>query len=140
MFYLARALSNGRGALALCALLTLSACPKSDEPPAHPGKRTYLVRCAKCHGQHGDGQGVAMANHGKARSFIRDPFKTASTPGGLPTDDALRAVIRNGLPNAAMPPFPFLSPKELDDLVAFIKLEFFGRRAMYEEAQKAKGP
>ena len=79
-----------------------------------------------------------MANYGKARSFIRDPFKTATLPGGLPTDDALRNVIRNGLPNALMPPFPFLAPKEIDDVIGYLKSEFFQKRALYEEAQQKK--
>lgn len=72
---------------------------------APDGAGLYLQHCAYCHGEHGDGRGVAGLNP-RARYFGRDKFKFTSTrkgdTGGIPTDDDLLYILRNGIAGSAM--------------------------------------
>lgn len=96
------------------------------EPPPHPGKRVYLMRCASCHGSQGDGSGAGFG--GKARSFLTDDFRTAAAPGEVPSDAALERVIREGIPGTSMAGSPFLREDERRAVIGFLKAEFFSKR------------
>ena len=70
------------------------------------GRSAYEARCVGCHGSDGAGGG-----HGPAIVDIRRPRAGSKV--------AMRDLIRNGIPNTAMPPFT-MPDAELDALVAFI--------------------
>ncbi len=106
------------------ALLGLVAVSLATAPAAgQDGAAVYGKYCSQCHGDNGDGQGVA-APYLKPwpRDFTAGKYKIRSTPtGGLPTDADLHMVIREGLPYTAMPAFPNLSDAELDAVVQVIQ-------------------
>jgi mono/diheme cytochrome c family protein len=76
---------------ALCAALAGSVRVTAQDvgTPAQrdAGKALYLTHCSQCHGETGDGEGVA-ANHlrPRPRNFTTGKFKIRTTPNGaLPT-------------------------------------------------------
>jgi mono/diheme cytochrome c family protein len=82
--------------------------PKEAAVALADGRTLYLQHCASCHGEKGDGNGIAGLKP-RARYFGRDKYKFTSTrkgdSGGVPTDDDLMYIIRNGIHGTAMPPF-----------------------------------
>lgn len=110
--------------LALTAPAAFAQTPDlgTDEERA-AGKEVYDKWCAQCHGENGDGQGIATPYlQPEPRDFTEGKYKVRSTPNGtLPTDADLVDVIRDGLPGTAMPAFPDLSATEVDHLVAYLK-------------------
>ncbi|HEY8551537.1 MAG TPA: PQQ-dependent dehydrogenase, methanol/ethanol family [Vicinamibacterales bacterium] len=85
--------------------LALRGSPSGASDP-HDGRREYEARCASCHGLDGAGGG-----HGPSILDLRRPRAT--------TREALRDLIRNGIPEAGMPGFP-LPDAELDALAAYV--------------------
>ena len=85
--------------------LVLGAAP-SRAQSIDIGKREFQARCASCHGDDGTGgaRGFNIVN-------IRQP-RAASK-------DAVRELIRRGIPNAGMPAFS-LSDGELESITAFV--------------------
>ena len=69
------------------------------------GKKEYQTRCAGCHGDDGTGGG-----RGPGIVGIDSRFKT---------QEAIRGVIRGGLPDRGMPAFA-LSDDELDSIAAYV--------------------
>lgn len=63
------------------------------------GREVYEVQCAICHGQDGDGNGMAAHMFRiQPRDFRRGLFKFRSTPSGsLPTDEDLFQTVTQGL-------------------------------------------
>lgn len=88
------------------------------------GYAVYSRNCIGCHGINGDGKGPADPRlHIKPRDFTRGLFKFRSTPNlQLPLDEDLRRTIRQGLPGSSMPAFELLSDREIDAVIAFVKL------------------
>ncbi len=110
----------------LCAAGTLQAQPKPDlgtEAQREAGRELYLEKCGQCHGDVGDGQGVAAPFFQPVpRDFTSGIFKFRSTASGeLPTDDDLKRSIRNGMPYTGMPAWPSLSETQIQNLVYFLK-------------------
>ncbi len=87
------------------------------------GQQLYLQKCAQCHGDTGDGQGVAAPFFTPApRDFTSGIFKFRTTASGeLPTDDDLKRSIRDGMPYTGMPAWPSLSEAEIQNLVYVLK-------------------
>lgn len=87
------------------------------------GKKVYDKNCAQCHGDAGDGNGVAAAHlRPRPRDFTSGKFKLRTTPSGaLPTDDDLKRVIRKGMPYTTMPAWPNLSDAEVNGVVMYVK-------------------
>ena len=89
------------------------------------GKQVYDKWCAHCHGETGDGEGVAASRlNPKPRDFTAGKYKIRmTTTGNLPTDQDLENAVRNGLPYSSMPAFPanFIPDGDLDALVAYVK-------------------
>ncbi|HUG91771.1 MAG TPA: c-type cytochrome, partial [Planctomycetaceae bacterium] len=70
------------------------------------GSRTYRQQCLTCHGPTGNGvAGVDLR---------RGQFRRAGS------DEGLKDVVLNGVPNTSMPPFKLTEP-ELDGIVAYIR-------------------
>src|SRR5208283_4720354 len=71
------------------------------------GRRQFEVRCGGCHGADGMGGERAPAIGSVDRARLR-------------SEDALRSLIREGIPDAGMPPFALPEP-ELSQIVAFVR-------------------
>ncbi|MCF6280810.1 MAG: ethylbenzene dehydrogenase-related protein [Candidatus Polarisedimenticolaceae bacterium] len=87
------------------------------------GEHQYRMRCARCHGEKGDGHGsVAKFLDPRPRDFTMGMFKFRTTAtGALPTDDDLFRTITRGIPGTAMPSWQGL-PEELRwALIYYIK-------------------
>src|SRR5438128_3845552 len=71
------------------------------------GKKLFDGMCARCHGIDGTGDEGPSLNH-----------PTLTRAG---TDDALREVIRDGIPDRGMPRVRRLSENEVEQLVAYVR-------------------
>jgi len=92
----------------------------------------YRRHCQHCHGVTGDGLGpTASLMNPYPRDFRRGAFKFKSTPlGSRPTHDDLRRVIRDGIPNTAMPAFKLLPDQQIEALTHHVK--FLSIRGQFE--------
>src|SRR6266850_4348575 len=71
------------------------------------GKKLFQGMCARCHGLDGTGE--------------EGPNLNRPTLTRAPDADALRAVIRDGIPDRGMPRVRRLTENELDQLVAYVR-------------------
>src|SRR5262245_59172885 len=71
------------------------------------GKQLFNGMCARCHGIDGTGD--------EGPGLNRPTLSRAST------DDALREVIRDGIPDRGMPRVRRMTANELDQLVAYVR-------------------
>ena len=104
--------------IALCWPLTASA------QDGGTGKAVYDKYCSQCHGDEGDGNGVATRYLKPApRDLTSGKYKIRRTPtGSLPLDEDLKRVIEVGLPYTAMPGFEgHLTDSQIDEVVEYIK-------------------
>ena len=87
------------------------------------GKKLYEVNCSQCHGERGDGQGIATPFVlPKPRDFTSGKFKVRTTPSGaLPTTEDLKNIIRAGMPYTAMPGWPQFTDPQLTELAYYVK-------------------
>jgi mono/diheme cytochrome c family protein len=78
------------------------------------GRHQYMMRCARCHGEKGDGNGpLADLLDPRPRDFTLGMFKFRTTrTGALPTDEDLFRTITRGIPGTEMPSWEGL-PVEL---------------------------
>ncbi|MBI2963288.1 MAG: c-type cytochrome [Deltaproteobacteria bacterium] len=112
-------------ALALAALPCFAA-PAPDlgtDQQRQAGKPLYDRHCSQCHGEKGDGLGVAAPFLSpKPRDFTSGKFKIRTTPSGaLPTTQDLKAIIRAGMPYTAMPGWPQFNDRQLTDVAYYVK-------------------
>ena len=93
------------------------------DPPAGSGRALYGKYCAQCHGDAGDGRGIAASSLEPApRDFTSAKYRVRSTPtGALPTDEDLSRIIRVGVPYTAMPAFPDFDDRQMASLVEVVK-------------------
>ena len=99
---------------------TAAATPASAPQPEPDGGALYAQHCATCHGVRGDGKGVA-AVYPPARHFRFERFKFAHTTNGIPTDQDLAGIIKNGIPGSAMPGFPQLTPADTQAIIGHVR-------------------
>src|SRR5512143_1668693 len=97
--------------MALSLAARAAAAPAPDlgtDAQREAGKQLYLAHCAQCHGEKGDGQGIAAPFLlPRPRDFTAGKFKIRNTPSGsLPTTEDLKHIIRVGMPYTAMPAWP----------------------------------
>lgn len=112
--------------LAVLPALPTWAQPAIDmgtEEQQQAGKVVYDKWCAQCHGDQGDGEGIAAPFvHPRPRDFTEGKYKIRTTPNlTLPTDADVARVIREGIPYTAMPGFPELGETEVRNLVYYLK-------------------
>ena len=99
------------------AKVTINSASSASEL-ATPGRALYLQHCAACHGERGDGQGIAARFlYPKPRDFQSGRFRLISTANMVPTRDDLLAVLRRGMPGSSMPSWEHLSDKDRNLLV-----------------------
>ena len=112
-----------------CSLGTGALYAQEEEPDLgteaqrEAGRELYIDKCAQCHGQSGDGQGIAAPYlKPSPRDFTAGIFKIRTTASGqLPTDEDLREAIREGMPYTGMPAWHQLSERQITNLMYFIK-------------------
>lgn len=76
------------------------------------GVALFTQHCAACHGEKGDGQGIAARFlFPKPRDFRAGRFRLVSTNNGVPVPEDISAVIERGMPGSSMPPWSHL-PRE----------------------------
>lgn len=115
------------GAALVLSLWSLAAPTPAQNQGASPelqaGLKLYQHNCSPCHGEKGDGNGIAAPHLlPKPRDFTAAKFRVRSTPtGSLPTDADLERAIRHGLPYTAMPAFDWMSDAEINSLVVAVK-------------------
>ncbi len=97
------------------------------------GKKLYAQHCAACHGQSGDGKGIAAPFlFPKPRKFTTGKFRLVSTKSRIPSQKDLEAILRRGMPGSTMPPFSHLKEDELKFLVEEVqRLYQDGLRTQY---------
>jgi len=84
--------------------------------PAFAGdvRAQFLMHCASCHGESGDGHGTATLDR-PARSFLDGGFSYGNTP------EALYRTITHGIPGTPMPAAPsVLSDADRQALAAYV--------------------
>lgn len=87
------------------------------------GKTLYGRHCSQCHGDQGEGTGIAAAFlYPKPRNFQEGKFKLVSTLNRIPTDADLMQVISRGMPGSSMISFGHLPEKSRAALVAYVRL------------------
>ena len=119
----ALALTLAQPSLPALAAQDAGAATAAPAPAAAAGTTLYLKLCSQCHGEQGDGQGIAATRlQPRPRDFTAGKFKIRHTPSGaLPTDDDLRHIIRVGMPSTSMPAWPQLSDAQIEELVTAVK-------------------
>lgn len=97
------------------------------------GARLYRVHCAACHGENGDGQGIAAAFlHPRPRNLRLGPYKLVSTSNNVPMKDDLALVLQRGMPGSSMPSWAHLSEADRAALIdEVIRLRGAGARDAY---------
>ncbi len=89
------------------------------------GLEVYTKWCGHCHGDQGDGLGVAASRLKPVpRDFTSGKYKIRmTTTGNIPTDADLTRAIRLGLYGTSMPAFTenYLSDAEVSAVVEYIK-------------------
>ena len=110
--------------ICLCTLSAtfLAASAQEQQPPAATeltaGQRLYARHCAACHGEQGDGKGLA-ANwlYPKPRIFRGGKYRLVSTDNNVPTRDDLNGVLLRGMPGSSMPSWAHLSQDDRNLLI-----------------------
>src|SRR5262249_49103141 len=95
------------------------------QPPnvtAPDGKQIHTNHCAQCHGDRGDGNGLAAPFlYPKPRNFGEAKVRLVLTNNAIPTDEDLMRVVTRGMPGSAMFPFGHLPEEERKALVTYVR-------------------
>ncbi len=99
--------------LAAAAAMILAGAARAAEPPqktpalVEKGKASFGTNCAACHGEKGEGDGVASAALvPKPRNLAKDPLKNGAKPAQV------FATLGKGIPGTAMVAFTQLPEEE----------------------------
>ena len=87
------------------------------------GHLVYAKYCVGCHGEYGDGNGVAAARLiTKPRDFTSGIYKFRSTDSGsLPLEADLYRTIAHGLSRVSMPAFPLMPEGDKIAVIEYVK-------------------
>ena len=110
---------------AIVLLAVAASAAHAQEAGGELGKQVYDKWCGHCHGDQGDGNGVAASRlKPRPRDFTSGKYKIRmTTTGNIPLDSDLTRAIRKGLYGTSMPAFPnaYLSDAEVEAVVQYIK-------------------
>ncbi len=100
---------------------------------AELGKALYAQHCSACHGENGNGEGLAARFlFPKPRDFTAGKFRLVSTDNRIPSDGDLEAVLRRGMPGSTMPPWDHLKDEEITALIGQVREKYqAGLRELY---------
>lgn len=87
------------------------------------GHFVYMKNCVFCHGKRGDGKGeMGLTGEAAPARLWRGRIKYRSTPAGfLPTNDDLTRIVREGIPDTAMPTFEKLPARDVQAVIEYVK-------------------
>src|SRR5262245_6358239 len=107
--------------VASCGTATLAQPPVAAQPaPAvqSPGQALYSQHCSACHGDKGNGQGLAAAYlYPKPRDFRSGKIRLQSTDNNVASREDLDAVLIRGMAGSSMPSWAHLSPQDRSLLI-----------------------
>jgi putative heme-binding domain-containing protein len=109
-------------------LLFASTQAEAQHATAHDvedGGRAFQRSCANCHGPDGD----QIAGIDLGRGKFRRPL----------SDDEIAGIIRNGLPNTAMPATPSMSEEQALQIVAYLRSTAASGRTVAAGGDAARG-
>jgi mono/diheme cytochrome c family protein len=94
------------------------------------GEALYAQHCAACHGDKGDGRGIAARFlYPQPRDFRAGRFRLISTDNNVPTIEDLEQVLVRGMPGSAMVSWAHLSEPDRKQLAEYVlKLRRDGAR------------
>jgi mono/diheme cytochrome c family protein len=97
------------------------------------GVQLFRRHCAACHGDQGDGQGLASDYlFPRPRNIRKGRFRLVSTENNVPTREDLQEVLLRGMPGSSMPSWAHLSKTDRDALVdEVMRLRREGAREAY---------
>jgi mono/diheme cytochrome c family protein len=123
----------GRGPRRLNTREFLGLGPAPDAAAAKKGEPLFMANCAGCHGK--------TARGGQGPDLVRSVVVLHDEK-----DETIGPVIKNGRPEAGMPPFPQLSADDIHNISQFLKMqvELTANRGTYRktysgERAKASG-
>ena len=95
---------------------------KAESKQLALGERIYMEHCYACHGKDGGGNGPAAKGLvPPPRNFKQGLFKFGRVlSGGLPTDEDLFRIVKNGLHGSAMLPWDLEEPSAMA-VIQYIK-------------------
>lgn len=93
-----------------------------------PGKQQFIRNCSVCHGEDGHGGELGPNN---SIVDVQNPRATSA--------DAVRNLIRSGIPSAGMPSFSRLIDADVDAIAGFV-MSLRNRAAPVAQAQQAAVP
>jgi cytochrome c oxidase cbb3-type subunit II len=97
----------------LLAGIAMAEVPKGN---SDAGAKIYKSNCATCHGAQGKGDGPL------ARNLVPPPSNLAEKAAEAKNTEKWEAIIRDGKPGTAMPPWKgSLSPQQIQDVLTYIK-------------------
>jgi cytochrome c oxidase cbb3-type subunit 2 len=87
------------------------------------GRKVYQKYCVGCHGEFGDGRGVAAERLlTRPRDFTSGIYKFRSTDSSsLPLEADLYRTISRGLARVSMPAFPLMPEREKIAVIEYVK-------------------
>jgi mono/diheme cytochrome c family protein len=95
--------------------------PAPSDPLAH-AKGLFAQNCAGCHGENGDGAGIAARFlYPRPRNFQENQFRVVTTVNKVPSEADLVHVITRGMPGSAMMPFAHLSEADRVELASYVR-------------------
>ena len=105
----------------------------STESREQAGRELYKRHCVACHGDRGDGKGLAARFlYPKPRDFRAGKFRLVSTANGVPTREDLSAVLVRGMNGSSMTPWLHLTVEEREALIdEVLQLHRDGMREQY---------
>lgn len=92
--------------LSFAALVAAQTGAPPSPDPLEQGRALFRSNCAFCHGLDGRG--------GRGPNLVSAPRTHGES------DEAVKTVIRRGVPGSTMPAFPTLEPDDLNALVLFV--------------------
>lgn len=96
--------------------------PATGDTAAASASRLFANYCAGCHGEKGDGSGLAARFlYPKPRDFRQDSFRLVTTANRVPSEADLMRVIERGMPGSAMFPFGHLPESERRLLAGYVR-------------------